>query len=134
MKVLVVDDSAVQRHKIVSYMCGTNPPLDILQAKDGAEALEMLNAVKDVDLLITDWNMPRMDGLSLVKAVRADRKFDKLKICMATTENDPWSVTRAIRAGADEYLMKPFDQECLIEKLRSIYGSHHAIFGCFSQV
>jgi two-component system chemotaxis response regulator CheY len=125
MKVLIADDSAVQRRKIASYL----KPLgvEIMEAPDGAEAFDMLKAGR-YELLITDWNMPRMDGLCLVKAVRAEAQLGDIPILMVTTENDPWSVTRAIRSGANEYLMKPFDDESLLSKLRGTLGCGHRLF------
>lgn len=125
MKVLIADDSAVQRRKIASYL----KPLgvEIAEAPDGAEAFDMLKTGQ-YELLITDWNMPRMDGLCLVKAVRAEASLGDIPILMVTTENDPWSVTRAIRSGANEYLMKPFDDESLLSKLRGTLGYTHRMF------
>lgn len=125
MKVLIADDSAVQRRKIASYL----KPLgvEVMEAPDGAEAFDMLKGGR-FELLITDWNMPRMDGLCLVKAVRAEAQLGDLPILMVTTENDPWSVTRAIRSGANEYLMKPFDDESLLSKLRGTLGYGHRLF------
>lgn len=125
MKVLIADDSAVQRRKIASYL----KPLgvEIVEAPDGAEAFDILKEGR-FELLITDWNMPRMDGLCLVKAVRAEAQLGDLPILMVTTENDPWSVTRAIRSGANEYLMKPFDDESLLSKLRGTLGYGHPLF------
>lgn len=125
MRVLIADDSAVQRRKIASYL----KPLgvEVMEAPDGAEAFDMLKAGQ-YGLLITDWNMPRMDGLCLVKAVRAEAQLGDLPILMVTTENDPWSVTRAIRSGANEYLMKPFDDESLLSKLRGTLGYDHQLF------
>jgi two-component system chemotaxis response regulator CheY len=126
MKVLIADDSAVQRKKIASFLKPHG--VDIVEAPDGAEAYQMLLEAGDFGLLITDWNMPKMDGLCLVKAVRGEARLDGLPILMVTTENDPWSVTRAIRSGANEYLMKPFDQESLISKLRGTLGYEHELF------
>lgn len=126
MKVLVVDDSAVQRRKIASFLLRRG--ITVEQAGDGDEALQRLTGEGDFSVLLTDWNMPRMDGLSLVKAVRAQPAFDQLSILMVTTENDPWAVTRAIRSGANEYLMKPFDDEALWEKLLTMLGPEHQLF------
>ena len=125
MKVLIADDSAVQRRKIASYL----KPLgvEVQEAPDGAEAFDMLRKGR-FELLITDWNMPRMDGLCLVKAVRAEARLVDMPILMVTTESDPWSVTRAIRSGANEYLMKPFDDESLLSKLRGALGFQHRLF------
>jgi two-component system chemotaxis response regulator CheY len=126
MKVLVVDDSAVQRKKISSFLLQCGASVD--QACNGAEALTRLLSENEYGILITDWNMPEMDGLSLVKRVRAEGRLKDLPILMVTTENDPWSVTRAIRSGANEYLMKPFDQLDLLEKLRTVLGTDHRLF------
>lgn len=125
MKVLIADDSAVQRRKIASYLKPFG--VEIVEAPDGAEAFDILKE-GHFELLITDWNMPRMDGLCLVKAVRAQAGMGDLPILMVTTENDPWSVTRAIRSGANEYLMKPFDNESLWSKLRGTLGCSHPMF------
>lgn len=126
MKVLVVDDSAVQRRKIASFL--EKRGVEVEQASDGAQALQKLNGDTAYSVLLTDWNMPNMDGLTLVKAVRAQPELGQLYILMVTTENDPWAVTRAIRAGANEYLMKPFDDQALWEKLLTMLGPDHELF------
>jgi len=123
MRVLVVDDSAAQRRKIARFLARYGAEVD--EAQDGAEALECLRDNPDYTILVTDWNMPRMDGLCLVKKVRENPALEHLPILMVTTENEPWSVTRAIRSGANEYLMKPFDHLALWTKLRAVLGPGH---------
>lgn len=127
MKALVADDSAVQRKKIASSLSQCGVKVD--EAADGEEALLRLRDNPNYTILVTDWNMPKMDGLCLVREVRADPKLEGIPILMVTTENDPWSVTRAIRSGANEYLMKPFDREALRDKLLNMLGPHHRLFG-----
>lgn len=124
LKVLIVDDSAVQRKRMTTFLQPLES-VEILEAQDGIAALECLQRESNVELMITDWNMPRMDGLCLVKSVRSNPKFTEMQIMMVTTENDPWSVTRAIRSGANEYLMKPFDQPSFLDKLAVLLGSQH---------
>jgi len=115
MQVLVVDDSSTTRLIIGRIL--REAGLDVLEAGDGRQALERLQDAPDVRLLLVDWNMPVMDGLELVKAVRADRVYDGVRIMMVTTETEQDQVVRALEAGADEYLMKPFTKEVLAAKL-----------------
>jgi len=115
MQVLVVDDSSTTRLIIGRIL--REAGLDVLEAGDGRQALERLQDAPDVALMLVDWNMPVMDGLEFVKAVRADRAFDGVRIMMVTTETEQDQVVRALEAGADEYLMKPFTKEVLAAKL-----------------
>lgn len=119
MLVLVVDDSAFQRRHIVKLL-PEGIGLRTLEAADGKQALELLDAGHRPHILLTDWNMPNMNGLALVQAVRRRPEFDRTKVLMITTENDPWSVRQALEAGADDYLMKPFDAESLRAKLQML--------------
>ena len=130
MKALVADDSAVQRKKIANFLSQCGVKVD--EAADGEEALLRLRDNPTYSILVTDWNMPKMDGLCLVRQVRADPNLEGLPILMVTTESDPWSVTRAIRSGANEYLMKPFDRDALRDKLLNMFGPNHQLFGGFS--
>jgi two-component system chemotaxis response regulator CheY len=115
MRALVVDDSKFIRsmmEKILKEIC-----CEVLQAADGREALERLNRGESVDFMLVDWNMPVMDGHQLVCAVRANALLSNVRIMMVTTETSMEHVGKALTAGADEYLMKPFTKEMLIEKL-----------------
>ncbi len=114
-RALVVDDSRAMR----SILAGILRELDYVveDAGDGAAALEKLDREGPFDLALVDWNMPEMSGYDVVKAVRAERRFDSLRLVMVTTETELLRVSEALDAGADEYIMKPFNQEMLLEKL-----------------
>jgi two-component system chemotaxis response regulator CheY len=89
----------------------------VLVAGNGAEALEQIKQNPDVDLMLVDWNMPKMNGIDFIRAVRSQREFDAARILMVTSEAQSDRVTEAINAGANEYLMKPFSKEVLVAKL-----------------
>ena len=114
MRALIVDDSKTMR-RIVGKVVKENG-FDIVEAENGQEALLRLRELGDLSLALVDWNMPVMDGLSFVQAARAEG-FADLPILMITTEGSMEYVTRAIEAGANEYLMKPFTKESLRDKL-----------------
>jgi two-component system chemotaxis response regulator CheY len=94
---------------------------EIVEAANGREALERLQAIGKIDLALVDWNMPEMNGFDFVRAVRAEHMYDGVLLMMVTTETEMESVVRALAAGANEYVMKPFTQEVILEKLR-IFG------------
>ena len=116
MLALIVDDSKVMR-RIVGKVVKENG-FETVEAENGQEALVRLRdaGAAPVRLALVDWNMPVMDGLSFVLAARAEG-FTELSIIMITTEGSMEFVTRAIEAGANEYLMKPFTKESLRDKL-----------------
>lgn len=94
---------------------------EVLQASDGLEAIATLDsALPPVGLVLSDWNMPEMDGLKFVKALRADPKFDNVVVLMVTTETHMERMLTALSAGANEYIMKPFTAEMVEEKLRML--------------
>jgi two-component system chemotaxis response regulator CheY len=94
---------------------------DILEAGDGQEGLNRLaEYAPDVELTLVDWNMPVMNGLEFVKAVRATSEYRDMKLMMVTTETEPAQMARALMAGVDEFVMKPFTSDILVEKLRLI--------------
>jgi two-component system chemotaxis response regulator CheY len=115
MRALVIDDSRTARILIGNTLKELG--MSVVQAADGREALEQLQKVPDVDLMLVDWNMPVMNGLDFISAVRAQRAYDAVRILMVTSEAEAAQVTRALQAGADEYLMKPFTKEVLLAKL-----------------
>ena len=90
------------------------------EAQHGKEALVHLSANADTSLALIDWNMPEMNGLELVRAVRANTAWSGIKLVMVTTENELSYLEQALGAGANEYLMKPFTKDVLIDKLRLI--------------
>lgn len=115
MLALVVDDSRTVRLIIRNIL--NEMGIDAVEASDGMEALQRLAEFPEVGLALVDWNMPVMDGLEFVVAVRAQRALDGLRIVMVTTETECEQMLRAMAAGADEYVMKPFTKEALVAKL-----------------
>jgi two-component system chemotaxis response regulator CheY len=116
MKVLVVDDSKSIRQIQRRYL--SEMGYEVVEATNGKEALEVLEANPDVELVLLDWHMPVMNGYEFLKTMRANNKWNHIKVMMVTTENQEKSVIDAIMAGANEYLMKPIDQEMLENKIR----------------
>jgi two-component system chemotaxis response regulator CheY len=90
---------------------------EVLEAVNGRDAIERLALMRIPDLVLVDWNMPEMSGIEFVVAVRRDRNYDAMRIVMVTTETEPDQVQRALTAGANEYVMKPFTKEVLLDKL-----------------
>lgn len=126
MKVLIVDDSRFVRKVIRKCFDGLNVSLD--EAADGRDALARYRAMGGADLVVTDWNMPEMDGLELVESLTHDKSLPLPKIVMVTTENEQFKIVKALEAGCDDFLMKPFQPDELLGRLRSIMGADHAMF------
>ena len=115
MRVLVIDDSRAVRMIIGSILGELG--MDVVEAADGRQALAMLEENPDVELMLVDWNMPQMNGFDFIRAVRSQRAYDGVRIMMVTTATEGAQVARALEAGANEYLMKPFTKEVLVAKL-----------------
>ena len=115
-KVLVVDDSKAIRQIEKKYL--EEMGFEVIEAEHGEEALKILEENSDIKLIILDWHMPVMNGYEFLKKVRSNPKWNDIKIMMVTTENQQKSVIDAIMAGANEYLMKPFDKEMLETKIK----------------
>lgn len=115
MKALIVDDSKATR-LILKKILKEVGFEECVEAAHGREALERL-ATGTPDLALVDWNMPEMDGYELLCAIRARRELDKMPIMMVTTETEVEQVTRALSAGANEYVMKPFSSDIIRDKL-----------------
>ena len=115
MQALVVDDSRAMRLIIRRILEAEG--YDVLEASDGKEALELLASAPKPDLALIDWNMPVLDGLELVSAMRKDPDSRQVALMMVTTENESDQIVRALAAGAHEYLIKPFTPEALLDKL-----------------
>ncbi|MCO5166318.1 MAG: response regulator [Planctomycetes bacterium] len=90
---------------------------DVAEAGHGQEALDRLRDARDTRLVLVDWNMPVMDGLEFVRAVRADRGLDPVRVVVVSTETEAAQVGRALAAGANEYVMKPFTRDVIAGKL-----------------
>lgn len=116
MKALVVDDSRPIRTIETSILRDLG--FDTSTACNGREALECLESGLLPDVVLVDWNMPEMDGLSFVKAVRSEKRYASMPVLMVTTETESEQMMKALLAGADEYLMKPFQKDGLVDKLR----------------
>ena len=119
MKILIVDDFSTMRRIIKNLLrdLGFN---NTLEAIDGTTALPMLKT-GDFDLLVTDWNMPGMQGIDLLKAVRADRSIAGLPVLMVTAESKRDQIVEAAQAGVNGYIVKPFTAQTLKEKIDKIW-------------
>ncbi len=117
MRALIVDDSRFIRDYLASVL--NEHGVECTAAENGQAGLQCLGSSL-YDVALIDWNMPVMDGLEMVKAVRSDPKLGAVKILMVTTEAENGYIEAALDAGADEYLMKPFDESGLMEKLEMI--------------
>jgi two-component system, chemotaxis family, chemotaxis protein CheY len=115
MQALVVDDSRAMRSILARLM--TNLGFEVAQAGDGQDALDQLEAGLRPDVALVDWNMPVMDGLTFIKSVRARDEFRDMSLMMVTTESEHTNIVRALAAGAHEYVIKPFSDEVISEKL-----------------
>jgi len=121
LKLLVVDDSSTMR-RIIKNTLARLGYKDVLEGADGVEGWNVLDSNPEIDMLITDWNMPEMNGLELVKKVRADSRFTDLPIIMVTTEGGKAEVITALKAGVNNYIVKPFTPQVLKEKLGAVMG------------
>ncbi len=115
MNALIVDDSRTLRKFLSKILRELG--FDTVEAADGQQALNRLEENGDLDLALVDWNMPVMDGYEFVCNARAKSENEGLCIMMVTTENELDKVVKALDAGANEYLMKPFTKEDLLSKL-----------------
>lgn len=116
MKALVVDDSAVMR-KILIGALGRAGITDVDQASDGQEAVAAVGAT-EFGLILMDWNMPNMLGIDAVRAIRAAGKT--VPIIMVTTEAEKSRVLEALKAGANNYIIKPFEPDAIVDKIRQV--------------
>ncbi|MFP4332605.1 MAG: chemotaxis response regulator CheY [Campylobacterales bacterium] len=122
MKLLVVDDSSTMR-RIIKNTLSRLGYTEILEAEDGAKAWEIMSDENSgVGILITDWNMPEMNGLELVKKVRSEQRYKDVPIIMVTTEGGKAEVITALKAGVNNYIVKPFTPQVLKEKLEAVLG------------
>lgn len=119
MKILIVDDFSTMRRIIKNLLrdLGFN---NTTEADDGTTALPILEA-GGIDFLITDWNMPGMQGIDLLKAVRADDKLSSLPVLMVTAETKREQIIEAAQAGVNGYIVKPFTAATLKEKIEKIF-------------
>ncbi|MCU0680888.1 MAG: response regulator [Polyangiaceae bacterium] len=116
MKALIIDDSRATRTILRKILASLQ--FDVVEAPDGLEALRTLHSCDDIDLALVDWNMPQMNGLEFVHAVRRESVYDGLRLLMVTTESEAAQMQRALEAGANEYVMKPFTADTIRSKLQ----------------
>lgn len=118
-KALVVDDSKAIRGMLARIL--NRHGFEVLQAGDGYEALTALDGdAADIELLCVDYNMPEMNGIELLTEMREQSRFDDLPVMMVTTETHLESISSALAVGADEYVMKPFTESMIADKLRML--------------
>lgn len=122
MRAMVVDDSKAMRMILKRLLtdCGYE---GLAEAGDGQAALDLVSGMsvaEQPELILVDWNMPVMNGLEFVEAIRSQPRFRQTVLVMITTETAIERIEQALEAGADEYMMKPFTKEVLLEKLELI--------------
>ena len=117
--VMTVDDSKTMRDMVTYTLRGAG--FQVSEAEDGQKALQMLRTTK-VDLVITDLNMPKMDGVGLIRALRADPQHRAVPILMLTTEGSPAKKAEGRSAGATGWLVKPFNPDKLVELVHRVCG------------
>jgi two-component system chemotaxis response regulator CheY len=120
IKVLVVDDFATMR-RIVKGVLKQLGFSNIIEAEDGSAALNELKK-EEIGLIVSDWNMPNMTGLDLLKTVRADEQFKSIPFVMVTAEGQKENVVEAVKAGVSNYIIKPFTPETFGAKLAKVFG------------
>ena len=114
---LVIDDSRAIRMILGRTL--NRFGYEVCSAANGREALDMIVAQRlDLSVILVDWNMPEMNGLEFVQNIRADPKYNQVPLMMVTTETEIEQMYRALDAGANEYVMKPFTDEVIADKLR----------------
>lgn len=118
MKVLVVDDATTMRRILINILAKLNLT-DINEATDGAQAVERVSS-EDYGLVLMDWNMPNLSGIEALKAMRAAGK--KMPVIMVTTEGEKSRVLEAMRAGATNYIVKPFNPDTVLLKIKETLG------------
>ncbi len=119
LKFLVVDDSVTMRRIVINSLKNLSYG-NFVEAGDGREALDKLAADNSINFVITDWNMPNVSGLELVKSIRGDEKFAKLWILMVTTRGVKEDIIEALNARVNNYIVKPFTPQILKEKIDQI--------------
>jgi two-component system chemotaxis response regulator CheY len=121
VRAMVIDDSRAIRLILGKMLKDLG--FEVIDAENGAVALDRLKTSEKLDIALVDWNMPEMNGYEFVCAVRKDDAYKDLPLMMVTTETEMTQVVKALEAGANEYVMKPFTKEMITEKL-TMMGVH----------
>lgn len=119
MKCLVVDDSPTMRRIVANALREIGYP-DVVEAEDGGDALAKMEENPDIEFVLTDWNMPNVNGLELVRAIRANPNHTDLPILMVTTRGMKEDVVAAMQARVNNYVVKPFTPDVLKSKIDTI--------------
>jgi two-component system, chemotaxis family, chemotaxis protein CheY len=119
MNILVVDDFATMR-RILKGSLKKIGFSNIFEAEDGKVALQVLSK-EDIGLIVSDWNMPNMTGIELLKAVRSNDAFKNIPFLMVTAEGQRENILEAVNAGVSNYVVKPFTPDTIAEKLKSVF-------------
>ena len=122
MKILVVDDSTAMR-RIIKNVLKEAGYGEAVEAKNGEEALEMLSD-GGIDLILLDWQMPKMDGLTFLKTKKKRDDLKRVKVIMVTSVSDKDSILEAVKAGASDYVTKPFGAEIIKEKIEGLNSKY----------
>jgi len=118
VRALIVDDSKAMRSIVGRVVREIG--FETIEAANGREGLEQLKAQGDVELILVDWNMPEMNGIEFLRAVRSRPGSAAFKMLMVTTASDLAHINTALEAGANEYLMKPFTKDAMVSKLQML--------------
>jgi two-component system chemotaxis response regulator CheY len=120
MKAIVVDDSRMMR--TVEQRALESMGWEVAQASNGVEALSVMSGMDPVNLALVDWQMPEMDGLTLVKQMRADARYGQVTIIMVSSNAVMESIQEALDAGANDFVMKPFSVDALKERITEVFN------------
>jgi two-component system chemotaxis response regulator CheY len=118
VRALIIDDSRALRAIVGKLVKGLG--FEVLEAGNGREGLEQLKSNGAVELSLVDWNMPDMNGIEFIRAVRAQDEYNAMKVMVITTQTEIDHITKALESGANEYLMKPFTRDALLVKLQML--------------
>lgn len=121
MKILAVDDSPTMRRIIINSLKKAGYS-DVIEATDGKDALAKMK-VNSFDFIITDWNMPEMDGMTFVTNIRASDQFKSIPVLMVTTRSVQDDIVEAVKAGVNSYIVKPFTPDTLKEKIEQVLAN-----------
>ena len=121
MKALVIDDSRAMRTIIGQILRSIG--YEVVDASNGREGLQRVSEVGPLNLILVDWNMPEMNGIDFVRALRSDRKNDDVRVMMVTTETEMKRMAEALEQRANEYVMKPFTRDVILQKLEQMQSA-----------
>ncbi|MFQ5602967.1 MAG: PleD family two-component system response regulator [bacterium] len=121
MKILTVDDAKTVRTLIKNILVADGH--EVSEAENGVQALNIIHSRDDIDIILLDWEMPEMDGLTFLTKIRTENLAPNTKIIMLTCLNKITNILKAMDAGADEYLMKPFTPEIILDKIHMSLNS-----------